>query len=273
MKLTFFAIAVLAGLLACTEASSEPHDYGIVELPGGAAEIDNPGAQYDALRDLAFERAAEEAGDRANAYRNGTYFGADSDSLLVYAITPVKGVFYHLPVGPYPKNGNTIITLPDVMPVCRFEVRWAEVTTGPFIADMEEIDLVSKDCVPLNAQDYPMDPIDKDSALTLIEAAPVNGNPVNAVISADKFARFDHVRALATVLEADGARLVRTVPLKWGHLAGISDHGDVSVLIQSAFLERGQRCVVSGLDWSDLNDGRMRIAAERSCETAARTRK
>ncbi|QZD96169.1 hypothetical protein [Qipengyuania gelatinilytica] len=269
-------IALLAGLSACSGAASEPYEYEIVELPGGGADIDNPRAPYDALRDLAQERAAEEAGDSENAYRDATYFGADADSLLAYAITPSKGVFYYLPPGPYPREGNVMLALPEVVPVCRFVVEWAQVPGAPLIGSMEDIDLVSKDCVPFEASDYPLDPVDKDSTLTLIEAEPVEGKRVSVAVSASRNSRFDDVRALSLAAEAGGAQLGQSVPLNANGntlLAGISDQGDVSLLIESRRLKRGQRCIVSGLEWSDLGDTTLRIAAERSCEAAAKARK
>ena len=269
-------IALLAGLSACSGAASEPYEYEIVELPGGGADIDNPRAPYDALRDLAQERAAKEAGDSENAYRDATYFGADADSLLAYAITPSKGVFYYLPPGPYPREGNVMLALPEVVPVCRFVVEWAQAPGAPLIGSMEDIDLVSEDCVPFEASDYPIDPVDKDSALTLIEAEPVEGKRVSVAVSASRYSRFDDVRALSLAVEAGGAQLVQSVPLNANGntlLAGISDQGDVSLLIESRRLKRGQRCIVSGLEWSDLGNTLLRIAAERSCEAAAKARK
>lgn len=270
------AIALLAGLSACSGAASEPYEYEIVDLPGGGADIDNPRAPYDALRDLAQERAAEEAGDGENAYRDATYFGADADSLLAYAITPSKGVFYYLPPGPYPREGSVMLALPEVVPVCRFVVEWAEVPGAPLIGSMEDIDLVSKDCVPFEATDYPPhEPVDEDSAITLIEAEPVEGKRVSVAVSASRNSRFDDVRALSLAVEAGGAQLAQSVPLNANGntlLAGISDQGDVSLLIESRRLKRGQRCIVAGLEWSDLGDKSMRIAAERSCEAAIKDR-
>lgn len=271
----FSAIALLAGLSACSGAASEPYEYEIVELPGGGADIENPRAPYDALRDLAQDRAADEAGDAENAYRDSAYFGADSDSLLAYAITPSKGVFYYLPPGPYPREGNVMLALPEVVPVCRFVVELAEVPGAPLIGSMEEIDLVSKDCVPFDATDYPPEPIDKDSALTMIEAEPVEGKRVSVAVSASRNSRFDDVRAMSLAVEAGGEKLAQAVPLNANGktlVAGITDQGDVSLLMESWRLKRGQRCIVSGLEWSDLSDKSMRSAAERSCETAVKAR-
>lgn len=270
----FAAIGLLAGIPACSGAATEPYEYGIVELPAQEADIDNPRARFDALRDLAQERAAGEAGDTEGAFRSATYFGADADSLLAYAITPEKGVFYYLPPGPYPVSGNSMRAMPDPVPVCRFVVDWKKLPDAPIVASSREIEFLTKDCEPFDRSAYPPpEPIATDSDITLIPADPVDGHPVT-LVSADSSSRFDNGRALGMAFQAGNMVLAQAVPLTVNGrelVAGISTSGEVSLLIESSFLNSRQRCILSGIEWSDLGIVLLRTDAERSCSSAAKS--
>lgn len=180
---------------------------------------------------------------------------------MVYAITPERGVFYYLPPGPYPLDGNVMSELPDTIKACRLQVEWERLEQYPYIDRMKTLEFVSKDCEPFEPQTGIPEEQRPEQKLELRESSRGN-HSVSLVTSTIRSGLFDVVGALAQAAEADGTRLSSTIPLAGINedeiLAGLTDDGSIYLLLEGSWLEYNQRCVLAVANWSDASEYRVR---------------
>lgn len=273
-------LSVFATLMSgCANAQSDTSAYAfeLVELPTNGPSIDDPNRSYRELRQATFLRAEQEVLDQSEvseAYRGGTYFGRHSDSFLVYAITPERGVFYYLPPGPYDPQSNAVLALPDTIEACRLEIEWAKLDHYPLITDMASLHFVSKDCQPFDPEEYLSEDMGSRQ-LFEIESATDDAS-VSLVTSSMSSGAFDIANAISMVMAKDGRELARTVPLaginEQSITAGLASDGSVYLLQEGSWLSFRQRCVFHIGEWANVTDLGLRREAEQACTRIARRR-
>ena len=274
-------LSVFATLTSgCANAQSETSAYSfeLVELPTNSPSIDDPNRSYRELRQATFLRAEQEVLDQSQvsaAYRGGTYFGRHSDSFLVYAITPERGVFYYLPPGPYDPNSNVVLALPDTIEACRLEIEWEKLDHYPLIADMASLHFVSKDCQPFDPEEHLSEEMEAGQQFEIESASATGESSTRLVTSSMRSGAFDVANAISAVMAEDQRELNRTVPLaginEHSLIAGLAEDGSVYLLLEGPWLSFRQRCIFHVGEWANVTDLALRRDAEQACTRIART--
>tara|TARA_B100000678_G_scaffold218811_1_gene186167 strand:- start:2103 stop:2945 length:843 start_codon:yes stop_codon:yes gene_type:complete len=273
-------IAMLTSGCAKEENENSAYAFELVELPTNGPSVDDPNRSYRELWEATSLRAEQEVLDQSEvsaAYLGRTYFGGHSDSVLVYAITPERGVFYYLPPGPYDPQSNAVLTLPDRIEACRLEIEWAKLDQYPFIDDLGSLHFVSKDCQPFDPEEYLSEDVEAGQQFEIESESATGEASARLVTSSIRSGDVDVANAISAVMAEDGRELARTVPLaginEYDVTAGLASDGSVYLLSsKGSSLSFTQRCVFDIGEWANVSDSDLRLEAERACLRIAERR-
>ena len=269
-RLPLFGLFVFG--CANAEERESAYMYKMVELSTDGGSVVDPNQPYRELWEATALKAENEIlreSGVSKAYRGATYFGRHSDSYMVYAITPDRGIFYYLPPGPYGTKTNVVFALPRKLEACRLEIEWAKVDQYPWINGMASLQFVSKDCQPFPPEEYWAEEMEPGQSFNVKTSESDEEMPVRLVNSSMRSGTFDVAGALAEVLKSDSKRLDQIVPLAGINeddlIAGIADDGTVYLLMEGWPLSYNQRCVFSIGNWDNIANASALIEAQRTC--------
>lgn len=257
-------------MAASATASSDVagYSFGMVELAlPQVANSSDSSAQFRALKEMMWDRSAAEAkvGSRTIAHKGGTPLGPNGEKMLVFAITPQRGVFYILPIGPYPRSGNRIAQLPTRVASCRVEIEFAKLKSGPIIGKLSDLPFPDLDCHDASGQ-----PAQTQAPGSRYQFGPVQsvGSLKFSLLSAQGSSALDPAKALALWLSKRHDSLILMIPFSGGYGKQMafaqSRRGRTFVVMGDLSNPRSRACLVEGLSWNDIA-GDLAIPAERGC--------
>lgn len=265
-------LAIALGASACEARPDSAFTYDRVILLNSSA----PGAvdSFVPLRPLwdgARVRAVKEvlAGSKWKvAYQGGSPLGMNSDRMMVFAITPDRGVFYIMPSHPDRLAGSNVQLVPASAQVCRLTVEWKRLGPGPVLPRLGDITFPDTTCahpaevigaIPRMAgdrQDFP-----------LKAAKPFGSGSTALVFAIDGSGFYRPDAALRAHLARNRDDLAMMIPLNG--LAGTelayarSSKGKAFLVMELP--GEPYICVIDGLGWSQIADPMATLPADRQC--------
>ena len=243
-------------------ALAEPgYSYETVQVPMPAVSVrGDPAAPFRALSDLAWQRSAREAlkGTRlGTAYQGGSPLGRGG-LMVVFSITPQRGVFYIMPNGPYPLSGGGMVPVPTAAKACRMVVKWSALGGGPIVSRLDRLTFPDSDCkVPAADPDFIMPQSPMSAHFSAGPGKRIGAATLSLLTLHGGIGLFDPARPFAALLKAQGDSLAMMIPLNG--LAGQevvyarSKKGRTFVLIEDQ-TNSLRTCLIEGLSWAQISD-------------------